>query len=61
MIALYKMYVGGCTERSQLDVCDSTNDRDLPSGPTRRTAYIVWAKNKSDNVGTKDKYVTARA
>src|ERR1044072_3059275 len=42
------------------DVCDATYDRDISSGPTRRTAYIVRAKNKSDKSGTKDQHVATR-
>ena len=53
--------VVSCTERSQPDVRDTAYDRNLSSGPTGRAAHIVWTKNKSHHLGTKDKHVTTRA
>jgi len=42
------------------NVCDTNDERNLSSGPTERTAYIMWVKNKSCDVRTKDQHATTR-
>src|SRR4029078_7445347 len=42
------------------NVCDTNDERNLSSGPTDRTAYIMWVKNKSCDVRTKDQHATTR-
>jgi hypothetical protein len=54
VIAAYQGDVFSCTERSQSNVRDTIDDRNLSSGRARQTTYIVWTKNKSCYVGAKD-------
>ena len=42
------------------DVRNPTDDRHLSSSPVKGTAYAVWAKDKSCEVGTEDKYAATR-
>src|ERR1044072_9192694 len=39
--------------KESANVCDTNDERNLSSGPTERTAYIMWVKNKSCDVRTK--------
>jgi len=61
MIAAYQGDVFSCTERSQSNVRDTIDDRNLSSSRAWRTTYIVWTKNKSCYVGAKDQHAATRA